>query len=393
MSSSVYMYHSKFWKHLKRIAASHPEMDSSVAEKILNFKPYDKVGDPLFWLPRFGVGSGGIDRTGKLNQFKSAYDPIPTDLDNFNKSFSDVCLEEAEKLWKDNDFIEVSWSGGIDSTAVAVALLQTKPSSKKLQLTCTSFSIDEYPKFYETHKDICNLISIEEFFSENRVRSEHLIVTGDVGDQIWGSNSSMRNGTELINLPWEVILDWPDVFKQANLQYPEVKEPWTQEQKNKFADMLNDHATACPFKVKTVFDMGGWINFSIKMNYVKYRMQMVIAYNHKLDYINLNNFKPFYLTDDFQRWSLTNYSNRVALSESTYKQPAKDFIFSFNQDADYAENKTKEASLPKMLRGSDWFGRYHHDENANYAVMADGTIYSTRNDMPVSVIESILGKD
>jgi len=388
--NSVYMYHSKFWKHLKRIAAANPSMDAGVAEKILNFNPYDKEHDLLFWLPRISVGSGGIDRTGKLNNFKSDYVPIPTDISNFNKSFADVCLDEAQKLWKDNDFIDLLWSGGIDSTAVAVALLKTKPETKKLQLTCTSFSIIEYPEFYETHKDICNVLSVEEFFSKERVQSNHLIVTGDVGDQIWGSRQGFR---EEQNTSWEIMLDRENLFRQTTLQYPEIKEPWTQEQKNKLADILNDHATACPVEIKTVFDMSWWIKFSIKMNYVKFRTQMVIAYNHNLDYVNLNNFKPFFLTDDFQRWSLTDYSNRVATSETTYKQPAKDFIFSYTKDADYRNNKTKEASLPKMLTANNWFGRYHHDENANYAVMSNGTIYSTRNDMPVSVIEDIMGKN
>jgi len=365
-------------------------MDPTIAEKILNFQPFDKESNPLFWITRLGGGIGGVDRTNKLNKFKSDYTPIPTDIGNFNKSFSDVCFEEAQKLWKDNDFIEVSWSGGIDSTSVALALLETKPESKKLQLTCSSHSITEYPKFYETHKDICNLISVEEYFSKEHAQSEHLIVTGDVGDQLWGINWINWDDKDL---PWEAMLDLPDVFRQSHGTYPEAyKEPWSQGQKNKFADLINDHATACPFEIKTIFDMGWWLNFSTRVNYVGYRIKMIIAHNHKLNHINLNNLKPFYLTDDFQRWSLTNHNKKSGSVKTTYKQPAKDFIFSLHKDADYAKNKTQEPSLPKMI-GGPWYGKHHHDINANYAVMSNGTIYSTRNDMPVSVIEDIMGKN
>ena len=394
--NSVYMYHPLFWDHLKRMAITHPEMDQNVTDKILNFKTYDKEHDPLFWITRMLVGSSGVDRTGKYNAFKTEYDPIPS-TDGFNKSFSTICLETAEKLWKDNDTIEVSWSGGIDSTAVALALMETKPADKKLIIGCSKFSIDEYPAFYETHKDICKLLTTEEFFSKDRLESAHLIVTGDVGDQIWGANLAVLLDEEELfkkDEPWQVMIDWPDVFKQSKLKsfqsdHP-VKQPWTKSQKDKFIEVLTDHISSCPFEIKTCFDMAWWLNFSTKINYVRLRMPMIATHDNKLSYINLNNFRPFYLTDDFQRWSIVNHNEKISSFKSSYKQGAKDFIFSINKDANYATHKQKEPSTPKML-DSKWFSRHRADVDANYVIMADGTAYNNRSDMPISIIEDILG--
>jgi hypothetical protein len=376
-------------------------MDPEIASRILNFKSSDKEKDTLYWISRLLLCPGVVDRTGKLNQFNTHYSPIP-DVGAFDKSFSTVCLETAENLWKCNDTIEVSWSGGIDSTAVALALLETKTPEKKLIIGCTMHSIIEYPKFYETYKDICKMISNKNFFSQERFETEHLVVTGDVGDQLWGSNLIANLSEKELykkDEPWQSLLDWPDIFNQLIIPLPDfrpvplgwhiAREPWTREQKNKFIDILTSHALSCPFEIKTCFDMAWWINFSTKVNHVSFNMANIAAYNNGLKYINLNNFIPFYLNDDFQRWSLINHDKKNFSTKLHYKQLAKEFIYSINQDADYIKNKSKDQSTFKML-DPKWASNYRKDINANYAIMSDGTIYSNKNDMPVDVIECIM---
>jgi hypothetical protein len=394
--NSVYYHHYSFWIHLKRIAKNNPSMDPVVAEKILNFKNYDKEQDALFWISRILNGLSSVDRTGKLNNFKTSYETIP-DVGDFNKSFETVCLETATNLWKSNNIIEVLWSGGIDSTTAALALLETKPFDKKLIIGGTMNSIIEYPKFYETHKDICQLTSNKNFFSLERLNSDHLVVTGAVADQLWGFNigSALKEDTYKKDAPWQYMFDWEDPFKQNRINRPDShpsKQPWSRTQKDKFIKILEEHAQSCPFKIETYFDMGWWINFSTKFNYDKSTVQAMSAYIHQPECINLNNFVPFYQTDDFQRWALTSHAERRASAGgSMYKQNAKEFIFSVNKDYDYLKNKRKEASVIKAV-GKDWWKNYYSDPNANYAIMSNGDIYSNKRDMPINIIESIIGK-
>jgi hypothetical protein len=166
--------------------------------------------------------------------------------------------------------------------------------------------------------------------------------------------------------------------------------PWTSSQIDGFVDILNEHATACPFHVKTLFDMNWWLNFSMKMNYTTTRIPVLIMEQCKQDItlINLNNRQPFYLNDDFQRWSMTNHNIKVSTSLNTYKQPAKDFIFSLNGDADYAANKQKEASTPKML-ANGWFGKWKTDTNANYAILGNGQVFNNKHHISTEILDSL----
>jgi hypothetical protein len=104
--------------------------------------------------------------------------------------------------------------------------------------------------------------------------------------------------------------------------------------------------------------------------------------------IDLNSRQSFYLNDDFQRWALCNQDLKISDSRSTFKQPAKDFIFSLNGDADYAANKQKEASTPKMLE-SGWFGKWKTDTAANYAILGNGQVFNSRNHMSAEILNSL----
>ena len=400
--TKVYNYKPTFWLNLKRIVQDNPDIDTKVADKILNFQSCNKKTDALYWIGRMMKSVGAVDRTGKLNHFKTQYTPIPT-INQFNKSFSEICLETANEFWNKNDLIEISWSGGIDSTAAALALLETKPLDKTLIIGGTLASIAEYPKFYKSNKSIFKIINDEKFFSKERFECEHLVLTGDGGDQLWGSNAvAQLSSTDILkkNLPWQDLLDWTDVFNQSLIPknfppgsiipkgwYRSV-EPWSREQKDKFISILTDHATACPFEIKTCFDMLWWLNFSTKLNFVRISMVTMAAYQNKLTSVNLNNFIPFYLTDDFQRWSLCNHHRKEFLTPESYKQEAKEFIFSINKDSDYLKNKLKEESTPKMIK-LKWKIQLLHDSDNNYAIMNDGKVYSKGNDMPINVIENI----
>ena len=163
--TKVYNYKPTFWLNLKRIVQDNPDIDTKVADKILNFQSCNKETDALYWIGRMMKSVGAVDRTGKLNHFQTQYTPIPT-INQFNKSFSEICLETANEFWNKNDLIEISWSGGIDSTAAALALLETKPLDKTLIIGGTLASIAEYPKFYESNKSIFKIINDEKFLED-----------------------------------------------------------------------------------------------------------------------------------------------------------------------------------------------------------------------------------
>lgn len=394
---SVYFYHPQMWRHLKDIVKSNSDLASSTVEKITEFVPTSKTDDILFWITRLQNGGSPIDRTGKLNKFNVAYSPIPNVDASFNKTFGQICLETAESFWKSNSKINILWSGGIDSTAGALALLETKPENSVLSIICTEASIVEYPAFYNIHKDLCRVLTSEQFLSLDILLSTELVITGDVGDQLFGANLGRAavNGTHFANkdASWTRIFEFDDPFKIAQFdtkQNPSLTVPWTSAQLDNFVNILEEHATACPFPVKTLFDMNWWLNFSTKINFVTSRIPVLIMEQCKQDVtrIDLAARQSFYLNDDFQRWALSNQDIKVSTSLNTFKQPAKDFIFSLNGDADYAANKQKEASTPKML-AAGWFSKWKMDNNANYAILGNGQVFNNKNHMSTEILDNL----
>ena len=401
--SSVYYYHSTFWQQLQHLATNNKTLDTNIADEILSFNPMSKIDDPLYWVGRMLNGISAVDRTGMLNNFKTSYDPIPT-VGDFNKSLGQVCLETAEQYWADHDYLEVLWSGGIDSTAATLALLETKPTAKKLVIVCTQNSIDEYPLFYERYKEFCQVLTSDEFFSIDRVNTPTTVITGDGGDQIFGSQLVVVEDVDLhkTRSSWHEMLDWTDVFKQSKIKTkphswpPKIAAmvPWTKEEKNHFIEKLEQHTTACPFPIISCFDMAWWLNFSTKMNYVAVRIPVISIekFNKSQETLDLTRRKAFYLNDDFQRWSMTNHNLKISTEGKSYKQPAKDFIYSITGDADYALNKRKEPSTPKLLE-DDWFTNWKKDLTANYVMLNDGRFFNTTRPISTALLEEIFKKE
>jgi hypothetical protein len=322
-----------------------------------------------------------VDRLGLLNQLNFAYEPIPEFNPNFNKSFEDICLETAVKFWQDNNHISVLWSGGIDSTCVALALMETKPIDKTLVLIGTENSIDEYPAFYEKHKNIISIIDTL-FVKEDLYRADTLFVHGDVGDQIFGG--AISENLDQKDEPWEtVFLKNPDPFHYGTKE----KLQWTKHDMERFINKLHNHNSYAPFPIKTHFDFCWWLTFTTKINYVQHKITKLIADVHApiTDKIAINNRVPFYLNDDFQLWSMACHDLKFPGDELSYKQPAKDFITARTEDYEFMRTKSKFESTKANLE-SNWHTNWLQDKNTNYALTESGKVYNTVNDIEPEIL-------
>lgn len=392
--NKVVFYHPTIWDHLKRISRTDRSIDPDLANAILEFKNRSKLQDIPFWISRLLGGVSGIDRTGKLNKFHSAYDAIPS-IQGFSKTFGQVCLETAESFWKTENHLEVLWSGGIDSTAATLALLETKSSNQALTITCTQESIAEYPLFFDRYKEFCNLVEKKDFMNPSYLTPDHIIITGDVGDQIFGSISLFEiGGFELKDMPWTDLFSLDDPFKQSQLSAPagsRPKMPWDEKEQSVFIETMKDHCSACPFEITTYFDFLWWLNFTFKVNYTTLRIPIMVAQENLKDSTNidLSKRKAFYLNDDFQKWSLSNHNEKIGNTYTSYKQPAKDFIFSINGDEEYRKNKTKEASTKNAV-SLNWFSEWKNNEDAFYLLLEDGSIFSKNNEISGDLINRLI---
>jgi len=245
---------------------------------------------------------------------------IPENYRNFNKSFADICDERGEEIKNKTDKpISVLWSGGIDSTVAIVSLMK---AGAKVNVLYSQNSIDEYPNFFKQYQNHPLLTWEHDLRDEHFERwfdKDQLFVTGELGDQIFGSDKMMRI-FDKINEPYHLLL---------NDNMGEIIEPQL-----KFA----------PIEIKTIYDFLWWMNFSLKYQFVLFRIYSVF---HKR--LKWGDLEHFFMAQDFQKWSMVNHDMKIKTEMDSYKWIAKDYIFDFTGDASYRDNKLKHGSLWKNM--------------------------------------------
>lgn len=275
--------------------------------------------------------------------------PLPAIPKNFNKSFEQICIERAEFIWKQQahrEAVSVFWSGGIDSTAALVALVKTKPSHQSINVYCNLNSILENSYFYTLLLKEKNVKLYNSSLFQNLKSTT--VITGELGDQIFGSDLLFRI---------VALLGFDNLFADYRLVIPQL---FASRAGTDYSNFLYERylpiIKECPFEVKTAFDFIWWWNFTQKWQCVKYRMNSLV--HPELDLMH------FFEADDFQLWSLFNHDKKISDSVESYKMPSKQFIFSFDGNDDYKINKRKFGSP---------FGNKRHF----YSLLEDGTKITT----------------
>ena len=276
-----------------------------------------------------------FDRTNILFNVPNLDPILPLGKTGYKDSLVDTCDSRAQEIInKSGDKKSyVFWSGGIDSTTVLVSLLKLG-AGPSLCIVMTEESIKEYPEFYNNY--IHNKLNIRLIRYEHAYKipepvdtylTDGIVVTGEIGDQMFGS---------------DMYLTYGDSTKLLS--------PWKNELKNSRAfEKYEQFALACPVEIKTLKDFWWWFNYSVKYNSVVFRM-LRTSHNFKLE---CNTFH-FFNTTAFNDWSMsTPVEDRFFGSNiKNYKQPLKDYIYSFTKDSNYCKNKTKEGSLGNVI--FDW---------------------------------------
>ena len=313
-----------------------------------------------------------MDRTDQWNLFNLGLDPIPS-TDGINFKYEEVVLMRAEQIWKQNKPVRMWWSGGIDSTTALCALLTTKPVGAELIILMSEATKIENPSMADTILGNVFDVKIEWSTKENmwtntdRWDGTPLNITGECGAPMYWT-FVVEHHIEEINEPWEEIFKWDDVNFIYNRPSGE-----NQIHREKCIEFCREYIKACPFPIKTTFDFTWWLAFTIKWQWIDRRL---FAYLE--DPSGWKNMWSFYNTPEFQRWSMLNHDLKHKGSWKTYKWPSKEFIYKFNGDATYRDNKTKETSFPKTAPVG-------LESIRNKLIMEDGTYYRRQKPLPPTI--------
>ena len=321
-----------------------------------------------------------------------------------HKALGISMIHRAETLWKESEGsnppldIVVAWSGGIDSTSALVALIKTSNPTRKsrLGILYSDESLLEHPRFYQQIVEMLPQIKLykkgdDEKLSTcavRRFKEKALIVTGELGDQLFGSDRCARafpEETAVLDATSTIPTEVSKALSAAIEQQDEVdaafskglEQPWEDViltaldtlhllggDKQAWKAWIQPQLELAPVPIVTTFDFLWWINFSLKWqnvmlrcthdggtpllpteNQPKFQRRSIVANHQSLT----GSIRHFYNDRGLECWSSVpscHYSKFGNLSRwSSYKEPLKAFLLDFDGDKEYYETKTKVASL------------------------------------------------
>lgn len=282
---------------------------------------------------KLGLGDNTIDRTGLTPSQKDLIicRHIPKVLDVLD--LNSIIADRGNELFQNYQNLHLMWSGGIDSTTAFYALLN---SNNPFTVIFNNKSILEYPWLGNEilNGSFANVKALynNEHFHMPKYLSENpdvTIVTGEIGDQTFGSSSIFNFTPEERKMNIELAVANGVVLKTI---YDYTKP------KILVALKLNDMSTI------TLSTYIWALNFIFKYQSVQLRLGGIglRTYNP----MGNNNAVHFFDTDRFNSYALLNYQvNSNFEKETDYKMPLKEYIYSQNNDSMYLKNKTKEDSL------------------------------------------------
>lgn len=289
---------------------------------------------------------GIIDRTATLDTgFESTVlDPLPSPSADFSLSFAEVCDRVAatiiDRATQEDRKVRVLWSGGIDSTVALIAIVKGASAaflSERLEVLLSVESINEYPLFFRQFilgRLNYELISppITDYFE-----GEDLIVTGEHGDQLFGSDKLLpfiANG-----LAGEDFATVVPIYLTAKFGH--------HKNTDRILRYLEPSLAASPVPIVNMADFFWWLNLTIKWQQVTLRLP-VFTFQAEVSAL-VDRFHHFFRSSEFQEWSIGYHPQRVAPTLTSYKLPAKNYIFAFTQDEEYLRHKAKEPSLKNVI--------------------------------------------
>jgi hypothetical protein len=254
-------------------------------------------------------------------------------------TWEECCLKRAQDLLDLNrDHYYINYSGGIDSTNAVVSLLRVWPKEalKKVTIRLTHHCIDENPAFFDRYISRFHLQNSLLDVSSLLVKKNALLVTGELGDQLFGSDflldAASRFGDSCLNKNYQ---DFAPVLFAV---------PAREDVSRKMFEHLHPIVAESPFPIRTTHDFFWWYNFTQKWQYVKYRYPESVQWDLRAKYGS--HIVHFFDSVEFQKWSLANHDLKIRDTVDSYKFTAKEHIYNFTKNPDDL-NLKKSQSLAK----------------------------------------------
>ena len=260
------------------------------------------------------------------------------------KTYSAIMDETAQSYAGINPVI--MWSGGVDSTAILAAFVK---NNIDFTVAFDRNSKTEAPILYEYICSNFNCLPLNKYdlgnsmlnISKEKVTNK-IVLTGDCNDQIFpilqhhlalGNKffkfHVMNVGTDAINSFYKTPVDNSIKYMLARdyfvANHSRIHECDISQSGALYDSVIAPKLSQFPIASQYAYQLVSYFRFIFK-----YQMHLDNLNNLNTTNVLNNTYKAFYNTDDFQRWSITNFENNYETQSTTYltmKTVVKDYSY------------------------------------------------------------------
>jgi len=283
-------------------------------------------------------------------------------------SFSDMMMSRAEEMRDMGKEIDLFYSGGIDSVAILLSLIEVCPKDQIHIIMGSESPIEEYPELYEKIIKQLPHITMNEgdLFGQARI-DKNLFTTGCEADQFFGADGYTQITMYAQYDPSQPLGYRIDRSKAGNLSDPENRE-WNN---NRREDKVRNLLLTCSWR---------------------------FLRNLHVNKVDMDNYQPFFLHSDFERYGanlhledqMVYYTpSHLPEHKEQYKKAKlmiRDFIYEKTKDDYYAYEAPKTITYPNVQK------ELLVPLPPNYSVLAvteDGIIVNRENIMDYMTAECL----
>lgn len=304
-----------------------------------------------------GSSQSVVDRTGATTtpcrMIVGDESKLPAPVEKFSKSYEEICAERVQEILaiqaRLDKPIALLYSGGIDSTVVAIAFLKALGPTefrKRVVVYLSQDSVNENPTFYFNFLRRMARLESSTLY-KSLFDGRQIVVGAEFNDQLHGSLllSGLMNVYDSEVIHRRFSFDFLRENFQRCKMSDEASRKWIE-----YIDFILSSQSR--FEVDTVFNFFWWFNFIFKWQSVFYRIPLrtLVHLRPNVDAEFLSTqYQQFFNSVDFQHWSIWNPNFRIKDKWSTYKWHAKDLIFDFTKDSNYRDHKIKVGSLHALF--------------------------------------------
>ena len=296
------------------------------------------------------TGKFFYDRSGTIPHYlniDNSKSPIPT-ADNFNLSFAEVVEKRAKELLALGKPINISWSGGLDSTFILFTLYHYANDKSQIKVYGTYSSIIESGYIFDKYiknkvkYNIHTNTSYENNYKD--IPNNEIVVTGAPGNDIFYKDIGTATSSPINKydawMRFRNPVDQP-IFMYADQPYKKVLD-------DDNLEFLEEFVKKSPRKIETLQDLRWWVCFCF--NWYTTLNNCSIGVGPE----NAKKIHSFYDTEDFQLWSMYNKDPTTKVGDySDDRWQLREMIAEYTGDHFYAKNKQNFLSVISSF-GDDW---------------------------------------